>query len=288
MPLYNAERYLRETLNSIVRQTFRDFELIISDNASTDATAAICEEYAARDDRIRYVRNSRNLGAAQNFNKVFELSQGKYFKWAAADDVCHPAFLERCVRVLECDPEVVIAYPRTEVIDEEGRIVTTARDELRLNSTDVRARFTDLLSPMSYTSYPFYGLMIRNVLQRTRLMIRYLAADRCLLAELSLYGRFSEIDEVLFYRRKVCGSERGLDREVEYNSGQLGKRFYFQNWRIFWEHHRSVGRSSLPTPVKVDLYRSIWRWAFKNRSMYRYDLTRNAKILLRKARNLTA
>ena len=282
MPLYNAERYLRETLNSILGQSFQDFELILSDNASTDATAVICKEYAVRDERIRYVRNRRNVGAARNFNKVFELSVGRYFKWAAADDLCHPAFLQRCVQALECDPDVVIAYPRTEVIDEEGKIVTMARDELRLDSTDVRARFADLLSPMRYTNYPFYGLMVRRALQRTRLMIPYLAADRCLLAELGLHGRFREIDEVLFYRRRARESARGLAREVEYNSGQLGKRFYFQNWRICWEHHRSVGRSNLPTLVKVDLYRSIWRWAFENRSMYRYDLARNLKILLRR------
>jgi glycosyltransferase involved in cell wall biosynthesis len=282
MPLYNAERYLRETLNSIVGQTFKDFELIISDNASTDATAAICQEYAARDDRIRYVQNHRNLGAAQNFNKVFELSVGKYFKWAAADDVCLPAFLERCVRVLESDADVVIAYPRTQVIDEDGQAVTMGRDELRLDSVDVRVRFADLLSPMRYTNYPFYGLVVRSVLQRTRLMIRYLAADRCLLAELGLYGRFREIDEVLFCRRKTRGSERGLTREVEYNTGQLGRRFYFRNWRICLEHHRSVRRSNLPTHVKVDLYRSLWRWAFQNRSTYRYDIARNLRILLRR------
>ncbi|NNG16471.1 MAG: glycosyltransferase family 2 protein [Gemmatimonadales bacterium] len=282
MPLYNAERYLRETLNAILGQTFSDFELIISDNASTDATAAICQEYTAGDGRIRYVQNHRNLGAARNFNRVFELSTGKYFKWAAADDVCLPAFLERCVRVLESDADVVIAYPRTQVIDEDGTAVTMARDELRLDSTDVRARFADLLSPMRYTNYPFYGVMVRSALQRTRLMIPYRAADRCLLAELGLHGRFREIDEVLFYRRKARGSARGLEREVEYNTGHVGKRFYFQNWRICWEHHRSVGRSKLPTPVKLDLYRSLWRWAFQNRSRYRYDIARNLKILLKR------
>ena len=282
MPLYNAERFLPQTLNSILGQSFRDFELVISDNASTDATSTICQEYAARDDRIRYVRAPRNLGAARNFNRVFDLSVGKYFKWAAADDVCHPEFLNRCVRVLDSDPEVVIAYPRTEVIDEFGKMVAMDRDELQLDSTDVQARFADLLSPMRYTNYPFYGLMVRAALQRTRLMVQYLAADRCLLAELSLYGRFREIDEVLFYRRKSRGTKRGLAKEVEYNTGQVGKRLYFEHWRILWEHHRSVGRSDFPAAVKINLYRSIWRWAFQNRSTYRYDIARNLKTILRR------
>jgi hypothetical protein len=157
-----------------------------------------------------------------------------------------------------------------------------AREELKLDSTDVRARFADLLSPMKYTNYPFYGLMVRSVLQKTRLMIQYLAADRCLLAQLSLYGRFREIDEVLFYRRKARASARGVEREVEYNTGRSGKRYYFEHWRIFWEHHRSVERSILPTAVKVDLYRSIWRWAFQDRSQYRSDIARNLKMLLRR------
>jgi glycosyltransferase involved in cell wall biosynthesis len=82
MPVFNGEKYLKEALDSILAQTYSDFELLISDNASTDRTEQICREYAAKDRRIRYYRNEKNIGAPKNFNRVFELSSGKYFRWA--------------------------------------------------------------------------------------------------------------------------------------------------------------------------------------------------------------
>ena len=93
LPVYNGENFLEFALDSILGQTFQDFELIISDNASTDATESICRRYAAKDSRIRYYRNPNNQGAAQNYNRVFALARGEYFKWAAHDDVCKPNYL---------------------------------------------------------------------------------------------------------------------------------------------------------------------------------------------------
>ena len=86
MPVYNGEKFIREALDSLLAQTFTDFELIISDNASTDGTEAICREYAARDSRIRCVRQSENRGACANFQFVLDEAKGEYFMWAAADD----------------------------------------------------------------------------------------------------------------------------------------------------------------------------------------------------------
>ncbi|WNC86000.1 glycosyltransferase family 2 protein [Thermosynechococcus sp. QKsg1] len=85
MPVYNGAKFIREALDSLLAQTFTDFELIISDNASTDETEAICREYAAKDKRIRYVRQAQNLGAAANFKYVLDEARGEYFMWAAAD-----------------------------------------------------------------------------------------------------------------------------------------------------------------------------------------------------------
>ena len=282
MPLYNAERFAREAIDSILSQTFTDFELIMSDNASTDATATICQAYAVEDPRVCFVRNQRNLGAARNFNAVFALSSGPYFKWAAADDMCYPTFLERCVEVLERHPDAVIAYPRTQVIDDEGTPLEVGRDTLRLDSADVRDRFTDTLSPLRYTNYPFYGLIRRGALERTRLMVEYLAADRCLLAELSLSGRFVEIDETLFCRRTPRGNRAGTGQELSYNRGGKPIKYFFPTWHIFLEHHRSVIRSPLPLKMKSELVGILWRWAVANRGAYRYDITRNLRSLFGK------
>ena len=101
LPVYNGQHLLARALDSLLAQTFRDFEIIISDNASSDSTPQICRAYARRDRRIRYVRNSRNLGAIANFNRVFELSRAPLFKWAAHDDLYRETYLERCIRLLE-------------------------------------------------------------------------------------------------------------------------------------------------------------------------------------------
>ncbi len=120
LPVYNGEVYLKEAIESILNQTYGDFELVISDNDSNDMTQAICIDYLKKDRRIRYYRNAKNMGAAYNYNRVFKLSNGKYFKWAAHDDICHPEFLEKCINVLDTEKEVVLCYPIAQVIDENG------------------------------------------------------------------------------------------------------------------------------------------------------------------------
>jgi glycosyltransferase involved in cell wall biosynthesis len=124
MPVFNGERYLGRAIESILSQTFQDFELVIGDNASTDATEAICRGYASADRRIRYVRHARNLGVARNFNAVYHLSIGRYFRWAASDDLAEPRLIERCAAVLEQDSTVALAYGKTRLIDEHGALVS--------------------------------------------------------------------------------------------------------------------------------------------------------------------
>ena len=123
MPVYNGESFLEHSLSRILAQDLGDFELVISDNASTDRTGEICQEFAGKDARIRYSRFERNMGAARNFNQVFKLSSGKYFKWATHDDMIAETYLSRCVEVFENGPpDLVLVYPRTVLIDEDGAI----------------------------------------------------------------------------------------------------------------------------------------------------------------------
>ena len=120
LPVYNGENYLTSAIETLLAQTFTDFELIISDNCSTDRTQDICRSFCDRDARIRYVRQAKNLGAVRNFNLVFHYARGEYFKWAAHDDVCAPAFLQRCVERLDANPSVVWCYPRSDKIGPDG------------------------------------------------------------------------------------------------------------------------------------------------------------------------
>src|SRR5246127_102134 len=144
--VYNGERYIEETLDSILSQTFIDFELIISDNASTDRTGEIALSYAKRDDRIRYYRSEKNMGAGWNVRRVYELATGKYFKQAAADDMLEPDFLRLCVEALENDPSCVVAYTRTKEVDENGTCIENYVAPMRTDYDDPVARFREMLS----------------------------------------------------------------------------------------------------------------------------------------------
>lgn len=110
MPVYNGGAFIREALDSLLAQTFTDFELIISDNASTDGTEAICREYAVKDARIRYVRQAENCGVLANFQFVLDEAVGEYFMWAAADDRRHPDFIRMAETVLNTESEVGLVF----------------------------------------------------------------------------------------------------------------------------------------------------------------------------------
>ena len=143
---------MAETIDSILMQTYEDFELIISDNASTDQTEEICRRYAEKDVRIKYVRNRENLGAAYNYNQTFHLSSGEFFKWAPHDDILRPEFLERCLDALDDDPVAVMSYTGWIPIDETGALIektNTKYQPWRADSLDPaeRSRFIFRMEP---------------------------------------------------------------------------------------------------------------------------------------------
>jgi glycosyltransferase involved in cell wall biosynthesis len=145
MPVYNGEKYIEEAIESILAQTYIDFELIISDNASTDRTQEICQGYADHDERIRYYRNPTNLGAAPNYNRTFQLSSGEYFKWAEDDDLIATDFLVKCVEVLDQDPNIVLCFPIARVIDENGTILGDYEYKSDTSSPEPHIRFRNLV-----------------------------------------------------------------------------------------------------------------------------------------------
>src|ERR1051325_8805772 len=132
LPVYNSERFIAQSLDSLLAQTYGDFRIIISDNASTDGTPDLCNDYARRDKRVFYSRNAVNIGASPNFNRVFALSESPYFKWATADDYWAPSMLEKCVRILESAPTIALCYPKTTLVDAEGKNPQPYEDNLHL------------------------------------------------------------------------------------------------------------------------------------------------------------
>jgi glycosyltransferase involved in cell wall biosynthesis len=268
LPVFNGENYLEEALDSILAQTYSDFELIISDNASTDRTEEIYREYAAKDERIRYFRNETNLGAVRNFNHVFELSSGEYFKWAAHDDMIAPDFLIKCVKVLDQDPTVVLCHSKVKFIDEFGDVLANHRvahyiTELKnVDSFKPQDRFGDLIL-INHNCLHVLGLIRASVLKRTILLASHMGSDRNLLVELGLLGRFYTIPEHLFFSRDH--SERSIralrlySRAAWCHPAKEG-RLVFPQWSRFFGYFKSVYRMPLSWYERKCCYIHLANW----------------------------
>jgi glycosyltransferase involved in cell wall biosynthesis len=234
LPVYNAERYLKECLDSLLAQSFCDFEVVVCDNASDDNTAAIADDYARRDPRVRVYRADRNHGLAWNWNRAFALASGRYFKWAAADDVHLPHYLERTLEVLLVEPDAVLVHSRTVEVDEHGVEGPEVIKDLRTGGCDVAARFHEL-TRKGWPCVDVFGLVRAEVLAQTGLHGRYPRSDRALLAELGLHGRLVQVPEVLFHRREFAGrASRSHDLVSRYAvfTGRPAPRRAWPTWRL--------------------------------------------------------
>jgi glycosyltransferase involved in cell wall biosynthesis len=289
MPVYNGEKYIGEAIDSILNQTFTDFELIISDNASTDKTQVICEQYVKRDKRVSYHRNRTNIGAPRNYNHVFRMCSGQYFKWAAFDDVLAPKYLEKCVNVLNKKKLVVMCNSRVARIDENGVLVGNYDNRTldRISSTKPHERFADMLSPQN-TCWAIHAVIRSSCLIKTPLHGDYIDGDRNLLAEIALYGQVFEIPEHLFFRRDHPGAyTRAYYSEssivCDYRSqliwweGYKRKRLLvLPHWKNCIEYFRSINRVPLKWYERLLCCREIGRWLLKENyglNLLKWDLS---------------
>jgi len=204
MPVRNGERYLRQALDAHLRQTFGDFQIVIGDNASTDATPEICLEFARSDERIVYHRHAVNLGAAGNFNAVFRMSTAELFKWSADDDVLLPGYLERCVELLDRDRRLSHAHCYTGEIDADGNRLGNQEDLLGLVDESPSRR----LQASFRLVYPgsVWAVMRSAAVARTRLHGPYLGSDWNFIAEMLLQGGLGLVPEYLFFVRNHPGA----------------------------------------------------------------------------------
>ena len=233
VPVYNGEKYLPETLDCLLKQTFGDFELIVSDNASSDRTGELCRDYAAGDSRIKYHRQTSNIGAGPNHNYVVHMSTAPLFKMAAHDDLYAPTYLERCVEVLDRDRGVILAHSDGALIDAAGRpypfdaASRTYFDERSgqrfphepidvAESEASNERFHEVLHKLIWCT-DMYGVMRRDLMDRTSLFKSYYGSDKVFLAEMALLGRFYHVREALFMKRyhsEMSASMTASEREA--------------------------------------------------------------------------
>jgi glycosyltransferase involved in cell wall biosynthesis len=274
LPVYNGERFIAEAIECALGQTYRDIELVICDNASTDGTRAICESYAASDERVRYHRNAENLGAARNFSRTFELARGELFKWLPADDLMAPDCIERCVAALNATPAGVLAYTQACGIDETGRRLQRSVHPVALEEQgDAVERFRRFREehdfrhgvrawPMLYV----FGLIRSSVLRETGLIAPYVNSDSNLVYELLLAGRFVEVaDDLVFFRHHEHSySEYALDAKQRQQFFDPQSRAVRSAWlhekRLHLAHTATIltSRLSLREKAALLVYSATW------------------------------
>lgn len=205
LPVYNGERYLAATIESILAQSFEDFELIVSDNASADGTAEICRRFAARDRRVRLFRHARNLGAGPNYDSCFHKARGDYFKWAAHDDMLAPDYLAKAVAALDAAPDAVLCTVGITEIGPEDEVLRTYANRFPgVSSPDPAVRFAAVIHAR-HQCEDFFGLYRRAALVGSGLHDNYSGSDRVLLAEMALRGPWVGVDDPLFLHREHEG-----------------------------------------------------------------------------------
>lgn len=123
LPVYNGERFLRASIDSVIAQTYQNWELLVVDDCSTDSTAEIVQGYVQQDPRVKYFRNEKNLRLPRNLNRGFSLASGDYLTWTSDDNVFMPTALEKMYNALKADPEAQFAYASCDIIDEEDNVI---------------------------------------------------------------------------------------------------------------------------------------------------------------------
>lgn len=275
LPVYNGEAFLQAAVDSLLAQDFEDFELLIADNGSTDATEEIARRAVSADARVRYERSEDNRGAAWNFNRCVGLARGELFKWAAADDLAAPSFLSACLAALDADPGLVLAFPGTIDIDEEDRPLCRYRPARIAVQQRPSDRFADCLAHLRHC-YSVFGVMRREALRQTRLIGPFTGSDKALLVELALRGRFLEVPVEAFLhrqhdRRSMVVYSHAVAR-MEWFDTSRAKRIGLPYVRLGAEYARAIGNAPLPLSERAACASHLLAWTMAHRRQLAGDL----------------
>ena len=268
MPVFNGERFLAHAIEGVLTQDFADVELIIADNASTDATVEISQAFASQDRRVRVLRSDTNRGLAWNFNRVFEASSAEYFMWNAADDSRLPGMVKSCVTRLDDAPDAALCSTGVVYIDEYGDEIKRWPLTGRASAAGSVERFRDVVLN-ELECLPAHGVIRSAALRRTALHGGYPSSDNPLLAELALHGRFLEVEEYLTYRRDFAGRsmrqfKTPKERTTFFDPSRAGA-ITLPRWRIGAEYVRAVRRADLSAADRAACLPGIGPWAVKHR-----------------------
>jgi glycosyltransferase involved in cell wall biosynthesis len=266
LPVYNGASFVAESLDALLGQTFEDFELIISDNASTDATGDICRQYEKQDSRVSYYRQPRNVGLAPNHNFVVDKARGELFKWAAGDDLYGRDLLRLCVEAMDADPDVVLAHSYTAMIDSTGAVTAALVYPLATSSRSAPERLRSLLFDSGGDDDG--GMMRTEVLRRTAMKESYHHADRTIIAELALHGPFYQVPDWLYFRRdheeraeRACPTVRSRCANMDpRRASRLRNPVLRLHAEYIWGYAKAIRRAPLSPADRRECNRVLRQW----------------------------
>jgi glycosyltransferase involved in cell wall biosynthesis len=262
LPVFNGEGLLSEAIEALLGQSSKDFELIISDNASTDGTAEICHGYEEQDSRIRYIRQPRNIGMVANHNFLIGVAHGEFFKWASHDDLYARDYLQRCVDALDEHPEAVLAHAWCVVLNMTGDPVRWYRYPEATAFPRAPERFRGMLfdGKGDWT----YSVFRTSVLRQTPLHGSYHGGDRTMITELALYGTLYQVPAWLFFRRDHPNQHQGTrEWSVGFDPRRASRlrnpaiRLYAE---YLWGYVSAIRRAPLSRADKRECYGHLVRW----------------------------
>lgn len=255
MPVYNGEKYIREALDSLLAQSYANLEIIISDNASTDDTWLICQDFARRDARIRCYQNAENIGIFNNFQRVIDLAKGKYFMWFAHDDLCEPNLVAKQVGLLEKNPDVLICASNIKIIDESGNYVRDMMIEGLYPETNWQKARTEFFKhPPTNAFMSIYGMYVTEYIKKFGGVKAAwkgvtLGGEPVYLAQYALIGKIQSIAESL----KVARIHKNSFSQKEIKGEGLSE-FILRNLKIRWLLTKTMLGARLPPGEKTRLF----------------------------------
>ena len=296
IPVFQGENFLEETLQSLRKQDYTNMEILVCDNASTDMTVSIVKSHANEDARIRLIVNETNIGAAENYNKVFRESLGKYFAWNAHDDLSSPDFFASAVDALESNQDAVVAIPTTFRVSVNGEKLQTFPIPQDVFSPHPHVRFR--AAARAHPEVIVFGLFRSDAVARTELHGHFSGSDRNFVAEIMLHGpavmagtsefylREHPNRSVRTYRRR--GKNRFTHARDAWYAPERKGRIVFPSWRRLGGYIKSVRRTKLGAGESLRCYVAILKLlsddGFKLTKQLAYDIVTAAVSLARRLR----
>lgn len=269
LPVYNGENYVAESLDALLGQSFTDFELIISDNASTDSTADICRRYQKQDSRVRYFRQPQNIGLAPNVNFLVSQAKGELYKEASHDDLYAYNLLETCIAALDEYPAVILAHSWTAKVDSSGSVTQAYEYPLTTATQRAPERFRSVL--LDSGGDDCYGVMRMDVRRRIAPMGSHHRSDRTFTAELVLHGPFYQVPDWLYFRREHSGqnSRATMRRRCANMDPRRADPWRHPALRLYgeyvWAYVSAIRRAPLSPADRRQCYLHLAEWLASQR-----------------------